>query len=282
MFKRSMMLGLSLLVVAGVAPASQAEPTDKAIGLVKQFAHSNSKEFVAAQQGAGGHTLKPAKLANGKAARGWLAVDGESFGLTAELPAGTDQVVFDELVPEGFSMVVRSDGSAEVRDRDGQKTSDINRPWARDAKGVSLKTRYEARGTTLVQHVDTSNATFPVVADPWVTNGWWYTTSVAYVELSWSETWKLKNGLDANGVDSLGMICGVVPLPGKPTCKYVLSYVLPDVRRYGECRNCSQEVLQGESSHDVRNSRPSGLRLLLQVVHSVARRISSFEGLSSG
>ena len=47
----------------------------------------------------------------------------------------------------------------------------IARPWAIDAAGASLPTRYELVGDTLVQRVDTTNAVFPVVADPRLTFG---------------------------------------------------------------------------------------------------------------
>jgi hypothetical protein len=42
----------------------------------------------------------------------------------------------------------------------------IGAPWAVDAAGTSLPTSFEVRGSTLVQHVDTGGALFPVTADP--------------------------------------------------------------------------------------------------------------------
>lgn len=42
----------------------------------------------------------------------------------------------------------------------------IEKPWAVDAAGKQLPTRYEVQGTTLSQIVDTTGATYPVVADP--------------------------------------------------------------------------------------------------------------------
>jgi hypothetical protein len=42
-----------------------------------------------------------------------------------------------------------------------------------DADGTSLPTSYEVLGESLVQHVDTTGATYPVVADPNLTFGLW-------------------------------------------------------------------------------------------------------------
>src|SRR5690606_35644684 len=46
-------------------------------------------------------------------------------------------------------------------------------PWAKDAQGRPVPTRYTAEGHTLVQDIDTNeNTAFPVVADPKITFGW--------------------------------------------------------------------------------------------------------------
>jgi hypothetical protein len=49
----------------------------------------------------------------------------------------------------------------------------IDVPWAVDAKGVQLTTSYSVRGEYLTQHIDTSGAAFPVVADPSVKREKW-------------------------------------------------------------------------------------------------------------
>jgi len=48
----------------------------------------------------------------------------------------------------------------------------VEAPWAVDATGKVLPTSYDLRGRTLVQNIDTSGATYPVVADPTVSVGW--------------------------------------------------------------------------------------------------------------
>lgn len=81
----------------------------------------------------------------------------------------------------GVSVEIREDGSAiaytteEVTDPDTGVTTPIERivadvatPWARDADGIDVPTRYEASGSTLVQVVEhrSGNYTYPIVADP--------------------------------------------------------------------------------------------------------------------
>ena len=47
----------------------------------------------------------------------------------------------------------------------------IEKPWAIDADGNHLPTSYSIEGKTITQRVDTTGATYPVVADPRVTFG---------------------------------------------------------------------------------------------------------------
>ena len=73
-----------------------------------------------------------------------------------------------------------------VSSRNGQELARLGKPWAHDARGVTLPTRYTLTGTHLVQHVDIRNATFPVVADPW-----------------WSDAWKIAKCAAVLGANSL-------------------------------------------------------------------------------
>ncbi|AKF27333.1 hypothetical protein YH66_07110 [[Brevibacterium] flavum] len=62
------------------------------------------------------------------------------------------------------------DGGVTVRDNKGDILGTLDAPWAIDATGASVKTWYEIRQSTIVQHVaPTSSTQFPVVADPfWI------------------------------------------------------------------------------------------------------------------
>lgn len=67
----------------------------------------------------------------------------------------------------GTQLMLLNDGSVSVSDGENF-LGGIDAPWAVDADGRSLPTRYEISGSTLTQIVDTTGAAFPVVADPTV------------------------------------------------------------------------------------------------------------------
>ncbi|MDM4722135.1 hypothetical protein QTQ03_22015 [Micromonospora sp. WMMA1363] len=96
-------------------------------------------------------------------------------------------------LPEGLVLrASATDGSIDMVTTDGAMVAGkINAPWAQDAAGRSLHTWYELNGSTVTQHIDTTGATFPVVADPdYVHNcgltscNWtftrWYTANVMH------------------------------------------------------------------------------------------------------
>lgn len=78
---------------------------------------------------------------------------------------------------EGFALALQEDGSVLVLDG-GLQVGVIAAPWATDADGVSVPTRYEVEGSTLSQVVDhvAGNSAYPIAADPKVTVSWWNTT----------------------------------------------------------------------------------------------------------
>lgn len=87
-------------------------------------------------------------------------------------------VINNEYAPRSFAfdftfdgqpaeVVVASDGSAVVMDAGGQVVNHIAAPWARDAEGKQVPTKYSASGNRLIQHIEFGKKTaFPVVADP--------------------------------------------------------------------------------------------------------------------
>jgi hypothetical protein len=89
-------------------------------------------------------------------------------------------------LPTGASLRAVNDGSVEVTDAAGVAFATIAAPWAKDANGSKVATRYEIHGTTLAQIVEHNvrGTVFPVVADPTASFLWW---GVAY-KLSNSET----------------------------------------------------------------------------------------------
>ncbi|WP_419931116.1 hypothetical protein [Candidatus Poriferisodalis sp.] len=76
---------------------------------------------------------------------------------------------FENAVPDGHTAKAHPDGSVSFVDIDGTESGGIAAPWALDANGEEVPTRYILDGTTLIQIVDHEGAAYPVVADPaWV------------------------------------------------------------------------------------------------------------------
>ena len=75
------------------------------------------------------------------------------------------------------SLVVDSAGGVVALDGSGQVVAAVDAPWARDANGTEVPTRFVVEGTTLTQVVDHTTATFayPITADPAVWS-WWGVT----------------------------------------------------------------------------------------------------------
>ncbi len=109
----------------------------------------------------------------------------------------------------GVTAVVREDGGLDLLARDEAsglrlQVGSVDAPWAFDASGAAVPTRYEVSGSTFTQVVDLSGApVYPVVADP--TYGHTYGIPTAY--LSRSETKKAAG--DTAGVN---LICAAIGL----------------------------------------------------------------------
>jgi hypothetical protein len=100
-------------------------------------------------------------------------------------------ILRSELSPERYAYDFAANGShvqltldafggVSVVDSVGNKVLFVLPPWATDAEGRDVPTRYEVNGTSLVQVVDHLGAgfTYPIVADPatcgWVTCTWYF------------------------------------------------------------------------------------------------------------
>ncbi len=97
-------------------------------------------------------------------------VDG-GVRLTTVQPApvagGTVRYDYPLTLPPGATVQIQ-DGAVAITSSTGGLVAAVAPPWAQDARGVDLPTRYELAGSTLTQVVDTSapGTTYPVVADP--------------------------------------------------------------------------------------------------------------------
>lgn len=116
-------------------------------------------------------------------------VSGDSFVVHATELGGiqilniahepTDQHAFevDFSLPTGTEWVTTESGSLELRDTLGTALAVIDVPWAVDANGVSLPTRFVVEGEKIIQIVDTDGAAFPVMSDPSL---WWIIGTSAF------------------------------------------------------------------------------------------------------
>jgi Protein of unknown function (DUF2599) len=74
-------------------------------------------------------------------------------------------------LPKGVKLVLdNSTGAVDGVDEKGKWIAGIAKPWAVDARGADVPTRFELNGNSLVQIVDTNSNSFayPIVADPWL------------------------------------------------------------------------------------------------------------------
>jgi hypothetical protein len=109
-------------------------------------------------------------------------------------------------LPVGLKLV-KVGRTVEVQDLSGRVTvGTVKAPWAVDARGRQLASSYDVTtNNVIVQRVDTSKATFPVVADPWLTFGWFI-----YLHL---EPWFQKVLLGAGVVGIAGWLGAVICVP---------------------------------------------------------------------
>jgi len=87
---------------------------------------------------------------------------------TSKAPTRFD---FDFDLPRGVAPQLQADGSVLFVDAAGVIFGGLDIPWAKDASGEAVSTRYRVAGSTVIQTVRATGRTvFPVVADP---TGWW-------------------------------------------------------------------------------------------------------------
>lgn len=100
-------------------------------------------------------------------------------------------------LPSGATLRALEDGSIAVVDSSNKLIAGVAAPWARDADGNHVATRYEIAGTSFVQVVDpTTKTRYPVVADPWMG-----TDLYSRVYLSWHpQGWRVNATPSAWGV----------------------------------------------------------------------------------
>ena len=105
-----------------------------------------------------------------------VALDASAAGFAAYVgildASAPTAYEFEYELPDGFKLTESDSGNVIIRDADGDSLGMIEAPWAVDAEGNPVQTRYTLRDGVLVQAVDHTDAVYPVVADPWWNLGW--------------------------------------------------------------------------------------------------------------
>lgn len=73
-------------------------------------------------------------------------------------------------LPQGAKLVHQEDGSVLILDGGGKMISAVSKPWAVDAQGTSVDTKYVLQGNELIQVIShtSQDYKYPIVADPWL------------------------------------------------------------------------------------------------------------------
>lgn len=117
--------------------------------------------------------------------KGLVAFDNGNGSTTVPVPQSDDSLAVHTIIesadaPSRYAydiglqsagkMKVNEDGSVSIIGSDGAFLGGFAKPWATDAAGVSVPTRYEVHGRKLIQVVAHSDPKiqYPVVADPWL------------------------------------------------------------------------------------------------------------------
>ena len=174
----------------GATSAKDAVPVD--IGTIS-YDHANPDVVLAAE----------APLAGG--VRALIIIDG------TQAPT---EYAFPIELPPGASLEPSADGSIDIVDQFGSTVAFVAPPWAIDATGRPLATSFEVRGNTIVQHVDHRDATYPVVADPWVQGDCgWVTCTIRFDRAT------TRNVRDAGALIAISAgACSVVSGPAGVIC----------------------------------------------------------------
>lgn len=109
---------------------------------------------------------------------------------------------------DGQSLHLNPDGSVTAFGGDGALVAFVAAPWARDANGNAVPTRYEVQGASLTQVIDFTEASaFPVVADPQFE---WY-MALPTVKTTRAETRQLMGlGAGPTGPGGAAKACGAL------------------------------------------------------------------------
>jgi hypothetical protein len=162
-------------VVGNVVVVESAQSSVSVTLPVSANAEKTLDQGVVVLSGNESSSIVPVKLADGSVAIHSVLNDAnapKTYRYTFDTNEGTTLVPDED---SGAVIAVNADGGADFF---------VAPPWATDANGDPVPTRYTVEGNALIQHIDFDASTaFPVVADPW-----------AGIDLVASFTWSYISG----------------------------------------------------------------------------------------
>jgi hypothetical protein len=117
-------------------------------------------------------------------------------------------------VAGGANLALRADGGIDVS-QNGKVVGALDAPWATDANGTNTKTFFTLDGINVTQHIDTTGASYPIVADP--TWHWW---GYSYALSEWA-TGRVEAIVALVGAGGAGVVLacsGAAPILGTAIC----------------------------------------------------------------
>jgi len=221
------MMAATALVVTLTAAAPASALTDQSdVQKIIQTKTGRTADTMTTPQKAGDVSIGAGRSA-GKALESYTqTLDAKSARVLAVVEDASQSVVtYPVTSPAGARVEPQPDGSVNFvsdiagppADQSGTyetsaKVTTINKPWAVDAAGKDLPTTYTLANGVLTQRINTAGAVFPVVADPWVTSGWY-----TYVHFSRTETLNLYHAWQSSGTPTeVAYLCGLFALIPPP------------------------------------------------------------------
>jgi hypothetical protein len=214
---------VALCVAVGATPAIASTGHDPQRTIAAKTGSSST--LLHSTRTVSGYTIRQARSGDARLET-YVQDRSDGFAVAAVLERGQSRARFGDLLrpgqraePDGAGGLVVLQGNDVV--------ATIDAPWAVDAHGRDLPTRYSVEGDTIVQSVDTADATFPVVADPSVKTGF-HIVPVFYVQFTWTETWWVKNHLPYAAI-STALLCSRTG-PAAPFCAFYGAIFVQKIR----------------------------------------------------
>lgn len=171
---------------------------------------------------------------------------GYNYAVMSDHDAGPASLIIahDESAPQSVEFEISAGGGPAVltpmefgyvliETQSGDYVNALKPAWALDADGEPIETSYEINGSTLIQHLDLTDANFPVVADPQYVCDFLICT----LEFNRAETKTIKeNGWQASGVAGLG--CGLIGGAAGVACAAlggIVTIVASQAYNQGDC-----------------------------------------------